>query len=74
MWWNPELPEGIVADSTRLRQVLLNLLNNAVKFTENGEIVLSVSSERQNGGIRRRAGDAWHLAVLGPRYRAWDPQ
>ena len=42
----PGTPEGIVADSTRLRQVLLNLLNNAVKFTEKGEIAVSVSQLR----------------------------
>ena len=39
----PGTPDGIVADNTRLRQVLLNFLNNAVKFTERGEIVLSVT-------------------------------
>ena len=38
-------PEAIVGDVTRLRQILVNLLSNAIKFTEQGEVVLSVSSE-----------------------------
>ena len=39
-----ETPDAIVGDITRLRQVVINLLNNAVKFTEEGEVVLSVSA------------------------------
>jgi PAS domain S-box-containing protein len=39
----------IRADLTRLRQVLLNLLSNATKFTENGEVHLEVAREGQDG-------------------------
>jgi PAS domain S-box-containing protein len=45
-----ELPRIIVADVGKLRQVLINLLGNAVKFTERGGIALRVSAKKGNNG------------------------
>ncbi len=39
----PEVPETIVGDVTRLRQILVNLLSNAIKFTHQGQIKISVT-------------------------------
>jgi|TARA_B100000315_G_scaffold254215_3_gene294771 signal transduction histidine kinase/CheY-like chemotaxis protein len=38
-------PERIVGDQGRLRQILMNLINNAIKFTNEGDVLLSVSSD-----------------------------
>jgi PAS domain S-box-containing protein len=39
-------PEALIGDPTRLRQVLVNLLSNAVKFTHQGEVLVTVDSQR----------------------------
>ncbi len=55
-----EVPQAILGDVTRLRQILLNLLSNSVKFTEQGEVVLTVRAE---GDEQTEEGSHLHFTV-----------
>ena len=45
----PEVPEVVRGDSSRLRQIVVNLVGNAIKFTDSGEIAVKVQVEARDG-------------------------
>jgi PAS domain S-box-containing protein len=49
-----DLPANIVTDATRLQQCLINLMNNAIKFTEQGHIYVNISLEHKDSKPRIR--------------------
>ncbi len=50
---DPDLEDWVIADGQRLKQVLLNLVGNAIKFTEGGEVALFITREGTSGLIER---------------------
>ena len=48
---DPDIPRGIIGDEVRIRQVMVNLMTNAVKYTEKGFVTLTVSHTKQDYGI-----------------------
>jgi signal transduction histidine kinase len=52
-----EIPDGVISDEFRIRQILVNLLNNAIKYTDKGKVTLKL------GGNYTQEGYVLELAV-----------
>ena len=46
--FSPHTPQAIIGDPSRVRQILVNLVSNAIKFTEQGEVVVTVDSQQED--------------------------
>ncbi|MCO8162952.1 ATP-binding protein [Pseudomonas sp. 21LCFQ010] len=66
---DPQVPESVRGDVTRIRQILNNLLNNALKFTESGRIVLRLHEESREG---ERTLLQWQVTDTGKGIAAQD--
>ena len=56
---SPEVPDDLVGDPDRLRRIVVNLVGNAIKFTENGEVVM----QRERGIADSEQGMLLHFSV-----------
>lgn len=77
-WVEPGLPGGLIGDAERLRQTLFNLVGNAVKFTEQGNVIVRAS--REGSLLRIHVSDTGrgiaeeHLEGLFTPFNRGDPE
>ena len=68
----PDVPDALVGDPGRLRQVLINLVGNAIKFTERGEVVVDVGARSHRAATMRRCSSRCRDTGIGiPRDKQW---
>ncbi len=60
---DPAVPKTLLGDAGRLRQVIFNLVGNAIKFTEQGEVALDVRLEKRDTASSNGDGALLHFAV-----------
>ena len=61
-----EVPQKLIGDSSRIRQIIANFLSNAAKFTDQGEVMVTVSSQHVSD-------DQYLDPFRGQGYRNWNP-
>ncbi len=68
-WIDESIPTQIVGDATRFRQILVNLLGNAVKFTEDGEVFVLVERDGEGDGRYQIKGSVRDTGIGIPQQR-----